>query len=251
VTFREPLARPTIRRKMEPSGTLAPGACARQSFPGIPWVPKVPMERQINTCAPKGTGRITCMHTCPLTTTMPTGRLTGAELALSMSRFLKHYPVTQFFTLTWGDWRQQPGSMGMDFRTQQFGEWLNALEILKGGPVGWFYGVEEQQSGVGRPGIATHLHGCLVGHLDLNLKLGDWLWRSIAGDADIRRYVPGGNAIRYCFKKAFYRIGDWDFGNLCYYAPAQVTGASAARCRRLAKGAYLMPGMTPPMLTSC
>jgi hypothetical protein len=179
---------------------------------------------------------------------LPSGRLTADALATVMSDYLAPFPVTQFFTLTWSKWRERLGNFEDDHRRQQFHEWHNALEILKGGPIGYLYGIERRYSGVGRPGIATHLHGCLVGHLDLNAGLAHRLWKGIAGDAEILRYVTGGGAIRYSLKKAFYDIGDWDLGNLAYYAPGPVTGASAASCRKLAKGAYLMPGMNAALL---
>ena len=130
------------------------------------------------------------------------------QLIDTASNLFQDYNPTHVFTLTYGAkssiWR----------RMNHFHKWIDNLERLQHRPLGWLRADEMRYSGCGYPAIPAHHHGILFNGIDLNIKNGESIWHSMAGDALITPYDPDGRAIPYSLKQAFCNSGDWDIGGL-------------------------------------
>jgi hypothetical protein len=64
------------------------------------------------------------------------------------------------------------------------------------------------------PYIPLHFHGLLIAAPNLNIAQAEALAREVAGDTQVRPYIPGGGAIGYSLKQAFKEGGDYDIGGM-------------------------------------
>jgi hypothetical protein len=130
------------------------------------------------------------------------------------AEWFEQYPVTHFFTLTYGS------TVSLGRRMTHFHDWVDGIEWLQRRPLGWIRADEMKHfSGCGMPAIPEHHHGLLIGAHHLDYRTAEALWHSCAGDAQVERYEPGGGAIAYSLKLAFHPIGDWDLGGLKRFSP--------------------------------
>ena len=126
------------------------------------------------------------------------------EKYCELVRWIESFPVTQFISLTFA----QPTSETVAVSLVK--EWHDALEWLNKAPIGLLWCIENE-------GDELHVHGVLMGAPNLTLKTAESVWRSVAGDGDVRKYESGRRGVAYSLKEAFW-TNRWDLERLDYYS---------------------------------
>jgi hypothetical protein len=139
-----------------------------------------------------------------------TADMTLAATTLTMEayedvvRWLEAFPLTHFFTLTFGN------PTGEDAAVRRVLQWHDANEWLSKSAIGMVYGLEMT------PGL--HVHGVLVGNPHMSIIAAEQLWRDMAGDGQVERYDRSQGGVGYSLKEAFW-TGRWGVQHLAYYSP--------------------------------
>jgi hypothetical protein len=132
----------------------------------------------------------------------PVGRENAQEAYEELVLDYESYPLSQFFTLTFGK-RTSESAAGQKIR-----EWHDALEWLHRSAVGLVYGFELTPS--------LHAHGVLIGSPNLCTRTAKALWHEIAGDAKVEAYDRDRQGVEYVLKEAYW-TGAWFDDHLEYH----------------------------------
>ncbi len=132
-------------------------------------------------------------------------------------RWVETFPLTHFFTLTFG----QPTSEAL--AVKRVLQWQDRLERLNKTAIGLFFGLEATP--------AVHAHGVLIGNPDVSSRHAEHEWRTMAGNPKVSRYEPGRGGVAYTLKEAFW-TRCWDFEHLEFYSP-EVRMRRSRRTREL------------------
>ena len=138
-----------------------------------------------------------------------------ANLVSAYGGFFHQWPWDHFATLTFARKQSQANCV------RHWNEFIESLNCITRGRVGWIRSDEKRWSGCGRPDVPLHFQALLKYWKRPKPEVVEALWKARAGDAQVEAYLrggaSGGGAAWYLAKQFPYEDTRYDLGGLDHF----------------------------------